>query len=256
MMSKTIETTVVLADIHIPSEDKKALSCAEKILAYVQPDRIVYLGDVLDLPELAKFNVGKRRILENLRVEKDYEAAQKMLDRHKKLAPNCKEWVFCEGNHELRAKTYLDENPEWEGLAEVQNGLDLAARGFKWIAYNRVFKLGKLYLTHAITKDSGHQMPRLYAHKLADMVGHSLMIGHTHTRQEFTRVGIMDEHDKSMVMSIPCLTQLNPEWAQNGPNSCLQGFAIVYTDKQGNFWHYVINIIDGKAIFNGKVFEG
>ncbi len=254
-MGKNIETTVVLSDMHIPEHNVKAIRCAEKIIADIKPDRLVYLGDILDLAVLSHWNKDKRRVVEGKRLINDYEVANKVIDSNiKACGKNLKEIVYIEGNHEKWIEDYLDSSPEIEGMIELKQGLKMDARKMTLVPLNRFYRIGKLYLTHGAQSKVDRAIH--HAKAMVDLAGRSVMFGHHHSSQQFVKVGIVDDTDRHIAISIPGLCNLNPEWRHNDPSSWMHGFAIIYTLPNGNFNHYVVNIINGKAVFNGKVYEG
>lgn len=244
-----VERTVVLADIHYPKHDPKALAVAEKIIAEVKPHRIIYLGDALDMTPISHWLKGKIKTLEGLRLKKDYDGFNQVLDRHMTLAKGTlKEVVYIEGNHETWVTDAIDEDPSKEGFFDLALNLKFKERGIKFVRLNDTFKLGKLYLTH------GYYTNQHHAAKTVGETEKSTMYGHAHTNQQHTKVTMINS-DAHMGICIPCLCRMNPDYAANKPNNWIQGIGIVYTTKDGNFNHYTVNIIKGTAIWNGKVFK-
>lgn len=251
IVNKEVETTIILADIHYPLHNKKALNCAEQILKYIKPDRIVYLGDAMDMTPVSHWLQDKRKSMENKRLLKDYEGFNEILDRHKQIAgSNLKEVVYLEGNHENWITQYIDTHPETEGLLEVEKNLKLKERGIKFLEMNKFYKLGSLFLTHGLYTNLYHSK------KTVETVGRSIMYGHTHDCQIYTKIGLLNNQDKHQGISVPCLCDLSPEYMKGKPNKWLHGLSVIYTQRDGNFNAYIINIIDGRAVFNGKVFKG
>lgn len=244
-----IERTVVMSDIHYPKHDPKALAVAEQIIKDVKPHRIVYLGDAMDMTSISHWLKGKIKTLEGLRLKKDYDGFNGVLDRHTKLAGSqLKEIVYVEGNHEDWVNDAIIEDPSKEGFFDLAINLKFDERGIKFVRLNDTFKLGKLYLTH------GYYTNQHHAFKTVTDTEHSVMYGHIHTNQQYTKVNMI-KADAHMGISIPCLCRMNPDYAMNRPNNWMQGIGIVYTLPNGNFNHYVVNIIDGKAIWNGKIYK-
>ena len=246
-----IEKTFVFADIHYPEHNQKALDCAEKMMAYIKPDRIVYLGDAMNMTSVSHWLENKRKSLENKRLLKDYEGFKQVKDRHRKLAgKQLKETVFIEGNHENWIKQYIDTHPEVEGLLEVGKNLEFDKYKVKFIPMNEFYKVGKLLMTHGLYTTKYH------ANKTLDVVGSSVLYGHTHDVQSYTKIGMVDSHAKHQATSVPCLCDMSPDYMKNRPHNWMHGCSIVYTRPNGNFNTYIVNIIDGKAILDGKLFEG
>ena len=247
-----VEKTFVFSDIHFPNHDEKALSCAEKIMADLQPDRVIYIGDNMDMEPVSHWIEDKKRVVENKRLIREYELWNKVLDRHTKLAgKRLKEVVYFEGNHENWVQQYLDKHPEVEGLLEVPKNLEFDKRKkFKWIKLNHFYNLGKLKVCHGLYQNKYH------ANKMLENLGTSVLYGHTHDVQVQTFSSIADVHQKHQAMSIGTLSSKTPDYMFNRPNRWMHSCAVVYTDVNGHFNAYIINIINGKAMFNGKLYRG
>jgi len=88
----------------VPYHDERALDLVIQIAQAVEPDRIVLLGDLLDLAELSlKF---ARRPEQIYTVQPALEALHAWLVRLRKAAPHA-DIVYLEGNHEDRLTRYL-----------------------------------------------------------------------------------------------------------------------------------------------------
>ena len=85
-------------------------------------DEIVFLGDFLDMPGLARFSVGKAKILSELDLEGDYQVAAELLyktvDILRKNNRNAKV-TFLQGNHEQRVERFAEEVPQFSRLLSV-----------------------------------------------------------------------------------------------------------------------------------------
>ncbi|HEY9705830.1 MAG TPA: metallophosphoesterase [Allocoleopsis sp.] len=251
-----IEKTFVFSDIHYPEYDTKAISVAEQVLQDFKPDRIIYIGDFLDCTPVSHWLENKKQTMENKRLLKDYEGFKNMARRHIKLGKNVKEIVFMEGNHEDWVNQYIDKHPEMQGLIEVKEKVvkELSKEYPKikmpWVEYNKFYNVGKLFFTHGIYTNKYH------AEKHLNVIKKNIMYGHTHTVQETTDSGIVDG-DKHSSKSIGCLCSMSPSYMRNKPNQWVHAFALVYTDiHSGNFTDYVVKVINGKAVWNNKVYNG
>ena len=252
-----IEKTFVFSDIHYPEFDANAISVAEQILATEKPDRIIYIGDFLDMSPVSHWLENRRQSMENKRLLKDYDGFKDMSQRHIKLAgKGLKEVVYMEGNHEDWVNQYIDKEPQMQGLIEVKTKVvdELQKANpklkMKWVEYNKFYNIGKLFFTHGIYTNKYH------AEKHLNVIKKNIMYGHTHTVQETTDSGIVDG-DKHSSKSIGCLCSMSPSYMRNKPNQWVHAFALVYTDtKTGNFTDYVVKIINGKAIWKDKIYGG
>lgn len=113
---------VVLPDMQIPHHDERAIEVALQIIKEVKPDKIVILGDLLDLADFGRFD--------NLptfaaSTQEAINRAHLYLAELRKLAPSA-EIVVLEGNHDLRLSTHINKN------ARAAYGLKRADQPENW----------------------------------------------------------------------------------------------------------------------------
>lgn len=78
-----------------PLHDLRAISIATQIIKDINPDRIIMLGDMLDLPDWSTHFVRSPEFYFTTQPSLDYVASWIT-----ELRPYCKEMVYIEGNHE------------------------------------------------------------------------------------------------------------------------------------------------------------
>mgnify|MGYP001605055309 CR=1 FL=1 len=216
----------------------------EKVMRDFKPTHLVYLGDALDFDYISKFTEGNIRKLEGKRLKRDYIEFNKMLKRHKKLCGRPKVIYFI-GNHEYRLEKYLDKCPQGEGFQEVEYNIEGVD---EFIPYNKVWKCGKLSYLHGVYTNQFH------AKKHVENYGRNVIYGHTHQVQVYTKVSQCDREDFHTGKSIGCLSDKNPEYLHNRPNSWTHAFHICEMENDGYFSEHTMVINKGKLIWNGKVY--
>ena len=102
-----IRKAIVISDLHIPYQDKKALSLVEQYMDDKDWDIYINLGDHMDFDQISHFNDRKPRIKEGKRLQDDYEEGKEVLQRHRGIVGDDCEMYYLEGNHEC-----LDEETE------------------------------------------------------------------------------------------------------------------------------------------------
>jgi hypothetical protein len=191
----------------------------------------------------------KKRTLEGKRLVKEYKGFDReiLTPLEKAVSDKCKKIYFI-GNHEARVDTAIDTEPNLEGFIEIENNLHLKNRGWKVIPYNQFFKLGRLHLMH------GFYWNKYHAAKSVEECGRSVLYGHVHDIQEFTKNSLTNEVHKGK--SIGCLCDTNPSWKRGKPNRWVNAFSVVYVYEGGCFNEYTINIINGRFVWAGKLYGG
>lgn len=247
----SIERNFLFSDVHFPEHDDKAVDCAIKMMSDYKPHRIIIMGDFMDMTPVSHWLKDKQRVLENKRLMKEYEGANKLLDYIvSKAGSQLKEVVYIIGNHEYWVEMYIDKHPEIEGLLEVETNIKLSSKKVKltFVPLNDFFKLGKLYVTHGLYTNKYH------AAKTLENVGKSVIYGHTHSIQMNSKAGMVDD-DKHVAMSIGCLCNKSPAYMKNRPHNWIHAVATVDVQPNGNFTPHIIPIYNGVATFNGKLFK-
>lgn len=98
--------TIVLPDIHLPYEDKYAVSSIMRMIEDVRPDRVVQVGDLLDMKAPARWSKGTAaEYCNSVREEAD---AGVNFWRELRDSADDAELVFVAGNHEDRLRNYTE----------------------------------------------------------------------------------------------------------------------------------------------------
>lgn len=224
---------VVLSDIHIPFQDKKAVDVALQYLVINQPDVVVLNGDVLDMFMLSRFTKGEgRNPMEEIAMCRDF------LRQIRDAVPNAKIYYVI-GNHETRLERYvLTKAPELASLVEdvftIIKTSDFDIRGCASLIVNDnfVFKHGTL-----LGNKSG-----LSAIKEMENSYMSGATGHTHRLCKYIA---RKAGRKFIWIETGCLCDLNPEYVIQ-PN-WQQGFAVI------NFKNGKVHSAHAIEIDNGEI---
>ena len=261
-MPRKMETSVLLPDIHHPYHDRSCWNAIKKFLKYFQPNRVVLMGDAIEMRAIDhwKQEHGNLRYFEGQRLLFDYqEFIKDILKPIDNICPNS-EKIYLGGNHEDWAYRLIDKIPQLEGLIEPEIGMDLKKRGWKWIPYiykdeagnirPGKIKIGKLTITH------GQYTNKYHAAKNAQIYDKSVVTGHSHDLQIYTKVHEEDPGDYHTAQSIGCLCNKSPYFMRGKPNRWVHAFGILYTRKDGLYNLYIHIIMGGQFIYAGKSFKG
>ena len=238
-------TMAVLNDSHNPFQDQRVLREVELFLAELQPDLVVYPGDMGDFYLLSKFDKNPTRANS---LQKDLNSTAQLFKRHRALMPNTR-MIFELGNHEDRLRRFL-----WSGspaLASldcltVEGLYKLKESGVECADYAEGVLFNKnLMVTHGdlIRAHSGYT-----AKGMSDKHGGSGIHGHSH------RLGCSLKRNRFGVYGWwenGCLCDLEPDYVTH-PN-WQQGFSIV-TIIHERFWVEPVQIIKRKFIFGGRTY--
>lgn len=189
-------TIAVVGDPHaLPGYDNDRFEWLGKWLAVTRPNKIVVMGDWIDLPSLCKHN--SKKAMEGMRVKADIAAAHDSLERlhapldqHNRIMRERKkgryrpELHYILGNHEARLDQLGDEHPQLEGI------LDEALqpwwkRGWNVWNFKDVLSLHGFAFSHFLPSGTmGRPVGGASGSKLANALllkGHqSAIVGHDH----------------------------------------------------------------------------
>jgi predicted phosphodiesterase len=243
------ETMIVVSDQHIPHQDDASNNAVLQFMDDVKPDKFVVLGDFLDLGCISHWNLGRNKTLEMTRLKDDYIKGNVLLDEYDKRLPKECEKHYFKGNHELWIDDLIEKTPQLEGLIELDSQLKLTTRGYKIYPYNEIVPFGKLNLTHGIYAGGNPTKKHL------DELKVNIMFGHTHT-MELKMASSPARQIAFSGYNVPCLCNMSPDYMKNRPHGWTHGFAIVYLYPTGYFEVNLIRILDGRFIYNNKVYQG
>ena len=246
--SNLISKGIAVFDYHYPLHDKASHNIILKAVEMIQPNHFVFGGDQLNLDCISHHNKGKVKLLENRRIGKDFTGFQKdILNAIEiRLPKNCQKY-FMIGNHEYWIDRLIEDNPQLEGLMEVQNNLNLTE--YQVVPFNEILKIGEMHFIHGIYTNKYH------AEKHARIYQKMLFYGHLHTNQVYTAIAPTTSLPKQAV-GVGCLCNRNAEYMRNRPNDWLHQFLIWYMFSDGTFVYQTPIIIHGKTVINGKVIDG
>lgn len=98
--------TLILPDIHLPYEDKYAIDSILRMIQDVQPERVVQVGDLLDMKAPARWSKGTAAEYCNS-VREEADSGIQFWTRLRQAAGTA-ELVWVTGNHEDRLKAYVN----------------------------------------------------------------------------------------------------------------------------------------------------
>lgn len=237
-----------------PIHDLKAHNITLTIAADFKPTYIIYGGDGLDGGAVAHHNNGKARLTEGLRLVQDaQEFRQRFLEPLEKAHPKAVK-RYHKGNHERFIDDVIDGLPGLEGAISFDSLLALTANGWQTKGLGQVSTIGgKLHFLHGDSIKGG-QFPSKWA---VEAYQRSMMFGHFHTQQRWTKHNALDATDIHRGFAVGCLCRRDPGYGRGTPNKWSQSIAVIEEDpKSGAFQVEEVDIFAGKAIWQGRCYRG
>jgi len=251
-----IKKIVLLPDIHYPNHNQQSMNAVFKFLDYFKPHVINLIGDAMEMNFAShwKRKTGDQSYTKDSAVETYSKFDNNILSIIEGLLDDDCEKVYMGGNHEHWVNGMIMKDPTLKGAIEPEILLGLEERGWDWIPYIKnhkrgIVKYGKLLVTH------GFYTNKYHAAKMADIFSKSIVYGHTHDVQLYTKV-TYDDDGYHTAQSIGCLCNNRPEFMRGNANRWVNAFAVIYLREDGMYNLYVPIIINGVFTFERKVFNG
>jgi hypothetical protein len=251
-----VERAIVTPDKHFPMHDKKAINVVCQAIEIVKPDTYIDLGDTGEWEHFSTHYWKGRNAkpMEDLipLLDKDVKVVNKGMNQIDRALDkvNCKERHFVQGNHEVWLDKFVIRYP-YLGQYKTENALKLEERGYKYYPYNKKdnLKIGKLNFTHGKFTGKYHSFQHI------DAWGESIMYGHTHDLQRFTKTR---KGGTISAWSLGCLKdiELDEDWLGGRLTNWNHAFAIIDFYKDDNYNVQIVEIINGKTSLWGQLIEG
>jgi hypothetical protein len=240
------QTIAVFNDTHNPFQDVKTLALAEDFIKDLQPDYLIYNGDINDFYQISKFDKNPARYSE---LQKDIDNTRDMLKRHRQLCPNAIIKLL-DGNHENRLERFLWTNaPALSSLRclEVEKLLELQNFEIERIPYECGIMVNDIFLIihgNLVSTHSSYTAKRMFEkHGGCGLCAHSHRLGEYLKRNRFGTWGWWEGG---------CLCDLNPDYVTNP--DWHQGFTLVHF-KGKRFWMEQIPILGHTLMYGSKIYE-
>jgi predicted phosphodiesterase len=258
-MARNIWVTVF--DIHYPHIHYPTWYAALDFIRQ-NPDKIagfLFGGDQHDNAEISHHTAGKPLYRPTGSYAAHTKGFDKILTELENVLPDEAERVWIQGNHDAWVNQLIERQPELSGTLERPLLLNLEERGWQVLELGEGKQLGKLLVIHGEGLTGiGNQASIYHAKKSVESFCCSVLYGHLHTAQSYTKILPHSEKDKWIGYSSPACCTLNPTYLQNRPTAWVNGFTIVElqepSKKLSNFNVYPVIVSNGSFAFGGNVY--
>lgn len=246
---------LLLPDLHLPCHNIAALN-AVKDFAKKNSERIegfVWMGDQLDLAEISHHTISKPGLRKRGALRANLEEMRGILREMEALMPKAKR-VWINGNHERFVQKDLQEtNPELDGMLDLEEWLGLRENGYTVVPQGGEYRIGKLTVIHGDTVGGGIYVARKAAEVYA---GTNVVMGHVHFFSSHTRQSPASAESRWGAWTLGTLGVINPNYARNKANACVNGFGVVERFPDGAFNLFPIVVSRGRFAYGGRVYGG
>lgn len=242
-------------DIHFPETDWPTFNAMKDFATRNTIRGFIMGGDQLDNTAISHHNKKKIIFRERGAYARDTKGFDAKILTPMEAAIGKAERVWIEGNHDNWETQLVEENPELEGAVERPLLLNLEARGWTVVPLGKGYRVGKLLAIHGETLTGmGNQAGKYPSATAVDKYAQSVVHGHVHTMQVFTKVLPHDHNEKWAAYSSPVIAKRNPGYARNKPNAVVNGFTLIEVSANRNFNVYPIVVTDGTFVFAGETY--
>jgi hypothetical protein len=259
-------------DIHSgtmePLHDRRALDIALQITQYINPDRTIFLGDNLDLPEWTDHFVRSPDF--NLTTQHSAVELSWWLSKVRQINSGM-QIDYLEGNHDARMEkaicNYIGsaydlrpaDNLGGPPLLSIRRLLGLESLNIDYhgpYPHGRIWINDNLSLVHGETSKAGSGAT---GKALVSELRASEGMGHIHKVEMVCKTLWSKDGPKIYTAFSPgTLARLDPGIvpSKRSRNNWQQGLAVIDYEKGNGYFHIqLINIYDGVAIFGGRRWE-
>lgn len=261
-----------------PIHDERALRVGHQLVKDLQPDEIICLGDTIDLASLSRFQPDSDHFQRTL--GPSFQRVHDMYAQFRSDAPNAK-IIEVDSNHNTRLKNFVMRfAPNMYGLKQAGSKekypvltypflANFAPLNIEWVSgygaaeyiYGQEYDKPPIVFKHGNSAVNGSTATR----ESKENPEVNVVRGHTHRMESFYRTNRRGEYIASIIVGAMCRTtgevpsyhsavdDLNKvvKYQENWQQSVM-----VIKDYSGDYQYEHIPIINGKASYNGKEYNG
>jgi hypothetical protein len=252
---------VAVFDLHHPHVHKPTWEAVKDFIKK-NPKKIagfLFGGDQSDNQEISHHTSSKPLYRPTGSYKRNTDGLNKLVTEIEEILPKEAEKVWIEGNHEAWVNQLIERQPELQGTIERPLLLNLAGRGWEVLQLGEGRHVGKLLVVHGEGLTGiGNQASVYHAKRAVESYCCSVLYGHLHTTQSYTKVLPHSAKDKWVGYSSPAACTLNPTYLQNRPTAWVNGFTFIELHDpekaNSNFNVFPVIVSDGKFSYGGEVY--
>ena len=246
-----------------PLHDLKAFDIVTEVIKDLKPNRVILLGDMLDLPDWSTHFMHSPEFSFTTQASLDWLASWLA-----EVRPYCKEMVYIEGNHEKRMTDYIIKNtmhaygirpankPDVPPVVSIPYLLGLADMDIQYVGN---YPSGEFYINNNLVCIHGHKVGAKSGQsvtKALDDARISTIFGHIH-RLEMAHKTIWTQGNPKIYQAVSLGTIARIDGivpSGSARHNWQQGFGVVEYDEE-NFQVDTVGIYEGRSIYRGKVYD-
>lgn len=224
---------LVIGDAHITEKDNlNRFKAMQKVIKKYKPNKILIIGDFLTLDCLSAWDKNKKKIMEGKRFKNEIDKGNEALDLIQEVHKG--EIIYLEGNHEDRLERYLDVQPTFDGVVNIDLQLKLKDRKITWIRYKAFYTINGISFTHIPIAGNGRPIGGMNMTKKAlQMFNNSIVFGHTHS----LKIDHETRHNGGMnkALNVGCFFEEDHDYTEGSVCDYWKGLILLETTKANDF---------------------
>ncbi len=234
---------LALFDSHIPHHIP--LGPVFEFARDFKPDILVLGGDMHDFGSVSHWVSDQSRHLDGGILLENYEELRRiLLDPLRSIVGKKCEKIYLEGNHENWIATVTMQMPNLRGYVELRKNIP---KDYRVVPMNKPYRPNSnLAFIHGTYSNMYH------ARKTVENYMTSVIYGHLHTFQTFTKVSPVDNKNFYTAMAIGSLCTLNPAYMKNRPSAWINGLAYGWLGDHNTFSIVPVVIVRNSFWAEGK----
>lgn len=236
-----------MPDTHFPYHDVRAFRIFLNAMREFEPHGLFILGDAIDCYSVSDHDRDPARCK---RLLDEFGVANREFDKVEDIMDD--RVVYIEGNHEDRLRRYVWRRaPELHGMIDLSESLGIARRGWKRVAYQDHYRLGKLYVTHDVGRTGKHAVSQSL-----DDYGANVVIGHVHKIGYVVHRTVRGKPHFAMCPGwLGDLEAIDYRHRVRKTRDWCHGFGVGYMEPGGNVHVRPVPIVDRRCVLGGKVIK-
>lgn len=242
---------VVLADLQVPYHDPNYIKVMKKFIKAVKPDEVGQIGDLMDQPEVGRWNKGAAGEYAGT-FWKGVRETRRLLDLFDF------DWVKV-GNHDRRIEDYISRYAPALGGEDseftLDNILGLHSRRLK--LHRKPFRFAPGWVAAHGDEGSLSPVSGRTAFGLAQRWNTNVVCGHTHRAGTVsTTVGLPGSRRRVTGMEIGHgMLEKYATYIKSGAPNWQRGFGLFVVDKNKTFDQLMMMQPDSSFVYDGHVFR-
>lgn len=247
---------MIVPDLQVPLHDEAFVNSLVGVASYVEPDGLLFIGDLTDSTEVGYWVKGKAGEYSG-KLQQAFDTTAEIVARFRRAVGDDCEMVLQDSNHDARMREYVSSNaPALSSIKalDFESLVGLDSSGVRLVRGVHEF-LPSVVSVHGHERASS-SVPGKYGIDRAKDYGANVVYGHTHTPLLVTTsVGYNARTENRWAMNVGHgMDMSRASYLKDGYATWAQAFGLVHHDGI-NAYPELVMAMNGKFMMDGKAWE-